>query len=470
MATSDKLLVKQDFFADINLPYSVKRKEVFPLNISVFNYIDSQLPVRLELTADEDSLETDTKTVEICVKPNNNKVVTLKVAALQLGEVNVTVKATITNGIEGCSEVASGNGFYDALVKPLRVKAEGVPVEIVQSDFKCITDKDDEEFKLDNLDLPDDIVNGSARGWVSVTGDVMAPALKNIGHLVRMPTGCGEQNMVGLVPNIYLLDYLRGTNKEMVDIEQKAINYMNIGYKRQNNYRHSDGSYSIWGGKGDKDGSTWLTAFVVKAFSEASKYISIDSELVQQSVNWLLKGQMENGCFMKRGYVHSSYLKGGASDDSLTAFVFTALQAANTAAELRLEIDQKKLDRAHDCMLENVNTTDLYSTIVVAHAAHLVEDYERNEKVVELMELINDKANTTGGKFWEVKKEVPECKYCWWSYRPSSEAVEMTAYNVMTYVIRDELPLALDSVKWLARQRNSQGEESSVTLKSFLVS
>merc|ERR1711971_677011 len=69
------------------------------------------------------------------------------------------------------------------------------------------------------------------------------------------------------------------------------------------------------------DGSSWLTAFVVKAFSEASKFISINAQLVQESVNWLFSNQMENGCFRKRGYVHSSYLKGGGSDDSLTVFI-----------------------------------------------------------------------------------------------------------------------------------------------------
>ena len=49
-----------------------------------------------------------------------------------------------------------------------------------------------------------------------------------------------------------------------------------------------------------------------------------------------------------------------------------------------------------------------------------------------------------------------ECSHCW-RYRPSSEAVEMTAYMVMTHVLRSELALAVDSVKWLGRQRNSQG-------------
>ena len=34
------LLVSQDFFAELRLPYSVKRGERFPLNVTVFNYID----------------------------------------------------------------------------------------------------------------------------------------------------------------------------------------------------------------------------------------------------------------------------------------------------------------------------------------------------------------------------------------------------------------------------------------------
>ena len=75
-----------------------------------------------------------------------------KVSALELGELNVTVRATITNGIEGCADVEEGDGFTDALVKPLRVKPEGVPVEIVQSEFKCLGDEESEgdgKFKFD---------------------------------------------------------------------------------------------------------------------------------------------------------------------------------------------------------------------------------------------------------------------------------------------------------------------------------
>ena len=57
----------------------------------------------------------------------------------------------------------------------------------------------------------------------------MAPALENVGRLVRLPTGCGEQNMVGLVPNIYLLQYLKSTKQPKKDLERKAKEYMEVG-------------------------------------------------------------------------------------------------------------------------------------------------------------------------------------------------------------------------------------------------
>ena len=457
VAKTEELLVNQDFFAEINLPYSVKRGEVFPLNISIFNYVNQELPIRVDLTTKASEIVSKTTSENVCVKARNSRVLSWKVSALELGELNVTVRATITNGIEGCADVEEGDGFTDALVKPLRVKPEGVPVEIVQSEFKCLGDEDSEgdgKFKFDRLELPDDVVEDSERAWVYVTGDVMAPALENVGNLVRLPTGCGEQNMVGLVPNIYLLNYLQGVGKSLPEIEEKAKNFMNIGYKRQQKYRHSDGSYSIWGGKGNKDGSTWLTAFVVKAFSESSKYISVDTRLVQQSVDWLSEWQMENGCYAKRGYVHSSYLKGGLSDDSLTAFVLSSLITVKNNMK-EVEIDERSLSRAFDCMNKNINTTDLYTTIVAANTA---ARHGRDERAAELMKIIEEQANTTTGlKFWETKKQTVDCDYCWWRYRPSSEAVEMTAYNILTYVHLGQLPLALDSVKWLARQRNSQG-------------
>jgi len=129
---------------------------------------------------------------------------------------------------------------------------------------------------------------------------------------------------------------------------------------------------------------------------------------------------------------------------------------------------------AVDCMLKTTNISDIYSSVVTAHAANLLankletknEDKKKSLERLELtkdqkdqmekiMEEIIQKANTSepGSRFWDTERKLSK----WGYYYTSSEAVEMTAYNVMSFTLRDEVPKALDSVKWLARQRNSQG-------------
>ena len=41
-------------------------------------------------------------------------------------------------------------------------------------------DFQEETISLESLKLPSNLVDGSARGWVSVTGDILAPALSNL--------------------------------------------------------------------------------------------------------------------------------------------------------------------------------------------------------------------------------------------------------------------------------------------------
>ena len=40
---------------------------------------------------------------------------------------------------------------------------------------------------------------------MSAVGDLLGPTLENLGSLVRMPYGCGEQNMLNFAPNIFIL-------------------------------------------------------------------------------------------------------------------------------------------------------------------------------------------------------------------------------------------------------------------------
>jgi CD109 antigen len=40
-------------------------------------------------------------------------------------------------------------------------------------------------------------------------GDILGPSIPNLANLIKMPHGCGEQNMLNFVPNIVIVEYLK---------------------------------------------------------------------------------------------------------------------------------------------------------------------------------------------------------------------------------------------------------------------
>ena len=79
---------------------------------------------------------------------------------------------------------------------------------------------------MSKMEVPKNAVSDSEKALVYVTGYILAPALENVGNLVRLPNGCGKKNIVGLVPNIYFLQYLNSSNQEKPDLVKKAREYM----------------------------------------------------------------------------------------------------------------------------------------------------------------------------------------------------------------------------------------------------
>lgn len=78
----------------------------------------------------------------------------------------------------------------------------------------------------------------SREGWVSVihwtecfvlSGDILGPSINGLASLIRMPYGCGEQNMINFAPNIYVLDYLTKQKQLTDNLKEKALSFMREG-------------------------------------------------------------------------------------------------------------------------------------------------------------------------------------------------------------------------------------------------
>ncbi|XP_031467380.1 alpha-2-macroglobulin-like protein 1 [Phasianus colchicus] len=436
------LRVFQPFFVDLSLPYSVIQGEIFSLKATVFNYLKDCIQVHTTL------IETPELKVDACpgcqftscLCANEAKIFVWNVTATRLGKVNVTVSSVAEDSHNLCDNrvaVTPLQGKTDTVIKPLIVKPGGILQEKTQNAFLCATDNTvSEEF---SLTLPAETLEGSGRATFSVIGDIMGPALQNLDQLLKMPFGCGEQNMVQFAPNIFILQYLKKTKQLDPDIEVAALYYLRTGYQRQLLYKHDDGSYSAFG-KSDTQGNTWLTAFVARSFGQASSYIYISKDHVQDAVLWLQKHQLSNGCFQSVGKLFNNDLKGGVDDTlSLTAYIAAAL------LELQVEKNDTMLNNALRC-LKNVkfDETNLYVKALMAYVFTLTEDVEMRQELLDKLE------KETAGRLTSDS-----------SGEESSSMIEIVAYILLAHVSKPDFAVNESAVSklvhWLSKQRNALG-------------
>ncbi|KAG8435785.1 hypothetical protein GDO86_013650 [Hymenochirus boettgeri] len=315
------------YFIDLIMPYSVIKEEMFTLMAPVYSYQNHCLLVSVSLTIppDFDKPRTDLEKVE-CVCAGETASFAWNITAKKTGTFPFRV---ISGGLHmegGCS----GEGLkigdenrQDAIEKSIIVKPGGV--EDGETHTALLCPKGDSVREDVSLKLPEDLVPHSEQAHVTVLGDVMGSVISTMGEHLDLPFGCGEQNMAKFAPNIYILEYLRSINKLTPELKEKALEYLTTGYQRQLMFKHDNGSYSAFG-KNDQEGNTWLTALVLRSFSQAQKHIYIDEKHIQDAVRWLSSIQKDNGCFQSIGKLFNNQLKNELDDEvTLSAYVTIAL-------------------------------------------------------------------------------------------------------------------------------------------------
>ena len=50
-----------------------------------------------------------------------------------------------------------------------------------------------------------------------------------MGNLIKMPYGCGEQNMINFAPNVFALQYLKHSGQENEDVTRRASYFIRNG-------------------------------------------------------------------------------------------------------------------------------------------------------------------------------------------------------------------------------------------------
>ena len=437
--SESELKVFQPFFLQVDLPFSGIRGEVLPAKVALYNYLDTPQTIQVELSPSDGYELLDSPLRSVTVGPNDIGGAEFRIRLTDVGKIDMEVSAR-------SAEAA------DAVIKEMLVEPEGVPEELVEN--LVLTPGTSHTF---DGSVPPGVVEDSARTLVSVTGSYLAQTIDGLEGLLQMPFGCGEQNMVLFAPNVFVADYLRDTGQIKPEVMARAERLMITGYQRELTYRRGDGSFSAFGDS-DAEGSLWLTAFVLKTFSQAGGMIHIDPDVLRSSQDWILRHQRRDGSFEPIGFLHHQELLGGLKGNTaLTAYVAIALlesgeQAASSRAIAHLEGELDGIE-------------DPYTAAIVSYALEIARSNEADAAHKKLMSMADI---TDGGLSWG--SAPPDANG---QARPGtlprdrgpthqphvgrSAAVETTGYAALALLERGDMISASNAGRWLVNQRNAYG-------------
>ena len=454
--SESSLRVFQPFFLQADLPYSSIRGEEFPVKIALYNYLDTEQKIQVDLDSGSWFDLLGASSVTVSVAPN------------EVGSAEFKIRPT-SIGTQLLKVTARSKEAADAVNKSMIVEPEGVPRETVENLVVPAGSSRILQLVLPRLG----VVPDSARSYVAVTGSLLAQTIEGLDQLLQMPFGCGEQNMILFAPDTFILKYLKGTRQLKPEIQAKAEGLLITGYQRELTYRHNDGSFSAFGEQ-DESGSLWLTAFVLKTFSQAKDLTFIDQAVLTEAAAWITSQQKSDGSFEQVGFVHHEDMMGGVKGkDTLTAYVAIALiEAGETAAA----------DKAIAYLEGRVpSIDDSYALALTTYALELAKSGAAPQAMTKLMDAAIEDEN---GLHWSNGTSRPQPylqddKAGAGGQGPGAQGmppavepqpiepgpidiipsldIEATGYATLALIESGDRVDASRSAKWLVGQRNSQG-------------
>ncbi|CAH2322584.1 pregnancy zone [Pelobates cultripes] len=459
----------QPFFVEMSLPYSVVLGELFTLKASVFNYLDdcatkaiglkNSYAMVLRRTPDRPqggghSPKAAGASPQLCWVRRY-----WEVSCCWGKETGLSIPAATPATLDGVG--AYGDILFplttlnDHMHKQLLIQTEGaVKQDTISTVLLGLSIRSSEKILGSfSVLLPDIVVENSVSAYIYVMGDLLGSSLQNLDNLLQMPYGCGEQNMLTTSTIVYVLQYLEATGQLTAEVRSKATSYLQSGYQRELNYKHSDGSYSAFG-ESDGEGSTWLTAFVVKCFSQGKLYIFIDEDLINKAVTWLGTLQQNDGCFKSVRIMFNAGSMGGVEDDvSLSAYITAAL------LEMGIPPINIILANALNCVRNKVpNLTNPYTQALLAYAFTLANDL--TNRAILLNNLYQVAILSVDETHWEYALQSSG------SEGGVSASVELSSYILLALVsgsdvTTEDIEKASRIVRWLIKQQNPSGGFSS---------
>ncbi len=230
-----------------------------------------------------------------------------------------------------------------------------LPITVNSNGFPVITTISGNKSTATSFTIGD-MMEGSLATELKVFNNLEGQLLNDIESMLREPHGCFEQTSSSTYPNIYILKYLRSSNRSNPDIENKALTYIKTGHQRLIGFETAEHGFE-WFGKTPPHEA--LTAYGLLEFTDMQEFINVDKQMLARTKKFLLSRRDGKGTFniVKNG------LDAFASvpDKIANIYIVYALTQAGIGSEIQLEYET--------AVKQALNSKDAYQLAMMALAA-----------------------------------------------------------------------------------------------------
>jgi TonB-dependent SusC/RagA subfamily outer membrane receptor len=217
------------------------------------------------------------------------------------------------------------------------------------------------------------VIPGSVQTQLKLFKTLEGQLLDGIESMLREPYGCFEQTSSTTYPNIFVLKYLRESGRSNKAIEEKALDYIERGYKRLVGFETNIHGFE-WFGKTPPHEA--LTAYGLLEFTDMQEFINVDKHMLERTKKFLLDRRDGKGEFRLSTGGYDRFAS--VPNKIANIYIVYALTQAGIGKEITLEYET--------AVKKALASNDGYQLAMMALAA---SNMKREKDFQTLMDALN---------------------------------------------------------------------------------
>lgn len=270
---------------------------------------------------------------------------------------------------------------------------------------------------------------------INFVGDLLGDALSNFDSFLQMPHGCGEQSLAQLAPTLIVHGYMTATGQMTPDLHAKYLKFALEGFQIHLTLRMESGAYKYFY---NNEGSTWLTAFTVKIFRQAQTFMTVDQNLIETALAFIVTKQEEDGGFFEDERSLQYNTQGRMIGKvSITAYIAILL------TQLRADFPQYSTarDDAINFIALNVDQNNIYELAICCYALYLVDHSSFKEKYQTFLNLA-----------------IEDSKFMQWNSNADYVAVDVEiASYALLFISKFDTARSVKIARFIVSKKNAKG-------------